>query len=203
MMRKTHSQLGPNRNEPNNSNHINPTLYKTKTLTQKETSFQQRPDAPIMAALMGNSVGKFNRSVKKIHSCCHLSAPIKLIRSSVSESSTLSKTTHTAETMSTQSSASNKKLANLFDRLKDFQLNHQQNDKERGLQGFYQRAKSSNLNRLIQINVYLYNIKIFYSDWSMPKFEFKSHNDLDKRETLEEKWTRFKKVLIVKNRTLK
>lgn len=161
-MRKTHSQLGPNRNEPNNSNHINSTLYKTKTLTQKETSFQQRPDAPIMAALMGNSVGKFNRSAKKIHSCCHLSAPIKLIRSSVSESSTLSKTTHTAETMSTQSSASNKKLANLFDRLKDFQpikqFNHQQNDKERGLQGFYQRAKSSNLNSLIQIKVYFYNI---------------------------------------------
>lgn len=37
----------------------------------------------------------------------------------------------------------------------------------------------------------------------MPKFDFKSHNDLDKRETLEEKWTRFKKVLIVKKRTLK
>lgn len=130
-----------------------PTAEAAAEEQQIEEVLEKKPDALIVAALMGNSIAKFNRNAKRTR---QQTAPIKFNHSPVSETGTTAVTTTTAATGAPAATPTTPqaKVAAVLDRFKSLQLSHHHNEAT-GLGAVnqtYSDTKSSNVNDNRQTN---------------------------------------------------
>ena len=130
-----------------------PTAEAAAEEQQIEEVLQKKPDALIVAALMGNSIAKFNRNAKRTR---QQTAPIKFNHSPVSETGTTAVTTTTTATGAPAATPTTPqaKVAAVLDRFKSLQLSHHHNEAT-GLGAVnqtYSDTKSSNVNDNRQTN---------------------------------------------------
>lgn len=113
-----------------------------------ENKEPRKPDALIVAALMGNSIAKFNRNAKKNRLNAQVSAPMKLTHSAISEPgpNTVSATVGTTTTTvaGTPTSLHHQKINAVLDRFKSLQPTSHTVDTAGAINPNYQDTKSSN-----------------------------------------------------------
>lgn len=129
-----------------------PTAEAVAEEQQIEEVLQKKPDALIVAALMGNSIAKFNRNAKRTR---QQTAPIKFNHSPVSETGTTAVTTTTTATGAPAATPTTPqaKVAAVLDRFKSLQLSHHNEPTGLGaVNQTYSDTKSSNVNDNRQTN---------------------------------------------------